>query len=195
MCCVTSWETVHGLFAGSLATRTSTKKKEEAVTSGEYIRHFSPHHSLGTSRCRCVWYKAVYWSCACVRFCLYHNVCARVSFVVAIKKWYFMILTSALARWDCVWCSSVPRLCLPPTLWRPLHEVCVVFNLVSFQMWRVEGGARGQRGGCCVPGMLDEIGLPLPIIVNIIPPDRRAGRAERGMRGAFAGRDPLKHIH
>lgn len=61
--------------------------------------------------------------------------------------------------------------------------------------------AQGPRGEvAAVPGVLGEIGLPLRIIVNIIPPDRQAGRRDAGWVecggvGGLSGRDLLKHIH
>lgn len=56
---------------------------------------------------------------------------------------------------------------------RAVHEVSVASHLISFQTW-----SRGGTEGGCAAGVLAEIGLPLPIIVNINPPDRQAGRRE-----------------
>lgn len=124
------------------------------------------HHSLRTLQCASVcvcarqmktvrWYKEVYsgllYMCVCVLplvwkwvcMCEWHPKGRKYSHTEnkeetrkrqRSKVWYFLILTSALPRWNCVWCSSVARLCLSPR--RPVHEVSVVFNLISFQMWR-----------------------------------------------------------
>lgn len=62
------------------------------------------------------------------------------------------------------------------------HGVGVVFHLISFQTWR-RGGAEG--GG--VAGVLAEIGLPLPIIANISPADRQAGRRKPHGEGGGGG--------
>lgn len=64
--------------------------------------------------------------------------------------------------------------------------------------------ARGpRREVAALPGVLGEIGLPFPITVNIIPPDRQAGRGDAGRAGWGGGAegvglsegDLLKHIH
>lgn len=69
-----------------------------------------------------------------------------------------------------------------PLLWHTsVHEVGVVSNLISFSTW--------SRG---VAAWLPEIGLPLPIIVNIIPPERHTGRREATRGGACLLKHPLK---
>lgn len=76
--------------------------------------------------------------------------------------WYFLILTRALPRWNCFWCAFEAL----PSSKSLVHEVSVVFYLISFPTWR----QAEERGGFCA-FVFREIGLPLPIIVNIIPAD------------------------
>lgn len=76
--------------------------------------------------------------------------------------WYFLILTSTLPRWNCFWCAFEAL----PSSKSLVHEVSVVFYLISFPTWR----QAEERGGFCA-FVFREIGLPLPIIVNIIPTD------------------------
>lgn len=86
---------------------------------------------------------------------------------------YFWVLKSNLPGWNSI-CS--------PLLWHTsVHEVGVVSNLISFSTW--------SRG---VAAWLPEIGLPLPIIVNIIPPERHTGRREATRGGACLLEHPLK---
>lgn len=61
----------------------------------------------------------------------------------------------------------------------------VLFSISSLSK---RGAGAAQRGGCVA-----EIGLPLPIIVNIILPDRQAGRREATRGGGLSAKThPLK---
>lgn len=46
--------------------------------------------------------------------------------------WYFLILTSALPRWNCFWCAFEAL----PSSKSLVHEVSVVFYLISLPTWR-----------------------------------------------------------
>lgn len=77
---------------------------------------------------------------------------------------------------------------------RVAHLCTLYVKLVLFSISSLfrRGAGAAQRGGC-VAGVLPEIGLPLSIIVNIIPADRQAGRREATRGGAFSAKThPLK---
>lgn len=60
-----------------------------------------------------------------------------------------------------------------------LYMKLVLFSISSL----FKCGAGAAREVAAVTAVLDEIGLPLPIIVNIIPPDRRVGCRDAGWGG------------
>lgn len=89
---------------------------------------------------------SLFGSCMLVSFCLCACGCMwlttwgyKYSYTKQGWKeagvWYFLILTSALPRWNCFWCAfeALPSSkCL-------VHEVSVVFYLISLPTWRQAG--------------------------------------------------------
>lgn len=157
---------------GVLECLSDTQRVENtiAVKNRRNVKRCSYLFSLGFEEGagaypNCIWAKAGYTP-------------GRIASFLFLFWWYYLSMYCEIYRWKSIW---------SPLLWHTYAQCTWCWRYFQAHLFsNVE-----QRWHREVAAWLAEIGLPLPIIVNIIPPDRHAGRTEATRKGACL----LKHIH